>query len=137
VAQEIIDVLVTTKRHDILLLSRRDVSDTTRDSNISYQKTDYSSVEELEALLQGVEVVLSFISPYMDQEEAFIVQKNLIDASVKAGVKRFAPSEWASFVFSLRPYLLPASTNAKIQDRDSSTSPGIPTKLSRASISMT
>jgi saccharopine dehydrogenase-like NADP-dependent oxidoreductase len=108
VAQEIIDVLVTTKRHDILLLSRRDVSDTTRDSNISYQKTDYSSVEELEALLQGVEVVLSFISPYMDQEEAFIVQKNLIDASVKAGVKRFAPSEWASFVFSLRPYLLPA-----------------------------
>jgi saccharopine dehydrogenase-like NADP-dependent oxidoreductase len=108
VAQEIIDVLVSTKKHDILLLSRRNVPDAGRDSNISYQKTDYSSIEELEVILQGVEVVLSFIAPYMDQEEAFLVQKNLIDASVKAGVKRFAPSEWASYVFSLRPYLLPA-----------------------------
>jgi saccharopine dehydrogenase-like NADP-dependent oxidoreductase len=99
-------VLVANKKHGIVILTRRDVPDATRNSYISYQKTDYSSVEELKEILQGVEVVLSFIAPYMDQEEAFNAQKNLIDASVKADVKRFAPSEWASYVYTSLSLLL-------------------------------
>jgi hypothetical protein len=139
-------VLVAIKKYDILILSRRDVPDATHDSNISYHKTDYSSVEELEGILQGVKVVLSFIAPYMDQEDAFNVQKNIIDASLKAGVKRFAPSEWASYVsFLFLPMILPPSPFSFLLSvidsltcavRRSSTSPGIPTKRSHASTSM-
>jgi hypothetical protein len=47
-------------------------------------------------VLQGVHTVLSFISTHLDQEGTANIQKRLIDASVQAGVKRFAPSEWAS-----------------------------------------
>jgi hypothetical protein len=64
---------------------------------VSYAKTDYSSVTELTTLLIDAHTVLSFISVHKDQDAAFTVQKNLIDASVAAGVKRFAPSEWASY----------------------------------------
>ncbi|KAF1829889.1 NAD(P)-binding protein [Decorospora gaudefroyi] len=96
VAQEIIDVLVATERHQILILTRREVPTKTPETGIAWVKTTYSDVEKLVGILQDVEVVLSFISPYLDQEEATTVQKNLIDASIKAGVKRFAPSEWAS-----------------------------------------
>jgi hypothetical protein len=52
-------------------------------------------VDELAGHLQGVDVVLSFIAPH-DQQQGVSGQKNLIDAAVKAGVKRFAPSEWVS-----------------------------------------
>ena len=86
-------MLVATKKHEILIFSRRDVPDSTSGSGIRYLKTDYSSVSDLAFILQGVDVVLSFIAPFLDQEEAFNVQKNLVDASIQAGVKRFAPSE--------------------------------------------
>ena len=38
--------------------------------------------------------MLSFIPPFFDPENT--AHKNLIDASIEAGVKRFAPSEWAT-----------------------------------------
>lgn len=68
----------------------------TTSNDVKFVKTDYQDVKELSNILQGIHTVLSFISPHLDQEEAFNVQKNLIDASVAVGVKRFAPSEWAS-----------------------------------------
>jgi nucleoside-diphosphate-sugar epimerase len=104
-------------------LSRRDVTDATSSSGIKYLKTDYTSVSDLSSILQGVNVVLSFIAPFLDQEEAFNVQKNLIDASVQAGVKRFAPSEWGSASFEhlswytykalTRQYLLELNKNER------------------------
>jgi len=39
---------------------------------------------------------LSFVQLLADPEN--IAQKNLIDASIDAGVKRFAPSEWGRLV---------------------------------------
>jgi hypothetical protein len=63
---------------------------------LTWVKTGYGSVEELVKILQGAHTVLSFIAPYLDQEEAINTQKKLIDASVQAGVKRFAPSEWVT-----------------------------------------
>jgi hypothetical protein len=64
---------------------------------VKWAMTDYSSVGELTKILEGVHTVLSFLSaPPHNQQDAIDVQKRLIDASVKAGVKRFAPSEWAS-----------------------------------------
>jgi hypothetical protein len=96
-------VLAATKKHEILLLSRRDIPAATSGPGIKYLKTDYS-VSDLAPILRGVDVVLSFIAPFLDQEEAFNVQKNLIDASVQAGVKRFAPSEWGSTSFEHLPW---------------------------------
>jgi saccharopine dehydrogenase-like NADP-dependent oxidoreductase len=111
VAQEIIDGLVATRKHEILLFTRK-VSPQTRicttsnrqqdpppndpNSGVTWAKTDYLDVKQLTSLLAGIHTVFSFVAPYLDQEEAFNAQKNLIDASIQAGVKRFAPSEWAS-----------------------------------------
>jgi hypothetical protein len=55
-------------------------------------QVDYTDKEALAKALAGVETVLSFITVNSDHDSAS--QKNLIDASIKAGVKRFAPSEW-------------------------------------------
>ena len=41
--------------------------------------------------------MLSFVTTQDDP--ASTVQKNLIDAAVQAGVKRFAPSEWSTWAF--------------------------------------
>ncbi len=61
---------------------------------INVVKVDYNDKASLTELLQGVDTVLSFTLTSSDPEGT--VQKNLIDASVSAGVKRFAPSEWAT-----------------------------------------
>ncbi|KAF3044153.1 hypothetical protein E8E12_010451 [Didymella heteroderae] len=105
VAREIIEVLAATKKHDILVLSRKSrASDNRESGNVSYATTDYSSVVDLASLLRGCDTVLSFVAPYTDQSEAALAQKHLIDASIKAGVRRFAPSEWASARFDHLPW---------------------------------
>ncbi|KAF3003631.1 hypothetical protein E8E13_007669 [Curvularia kusanoi] len=68
---------------------------------VTYATTDYSSVSELTDLLRGCSVMLSFVTSHPD---AFQTQKNLIDASVAAGVRRIAPSEWASPRFDHTPW---------------------------------
>ncbi|KAL2825340.1 NAD(P)-binding protein [Aspergillus cavernicola] len=93
VAQEIIDVLVATGRHEILILSRKDIP-TESTPGITWIKANYEDTESLTQILQGVHTVLSFVSEQESQSSPF--QKNLIDAAIKAGVKRFAPSEWAT-----------------------------------------
>jgi hypothetical protein len=59
--------------------------------------TDYTDTEGLAVILNDVHTVLSFITTASDPDNQS--QKNLIDAAVRAGVKRFAPSEWASYVY--------------------------------------
>ncbi|KAF3384917.1 hypothetical protein F1880_001776 [Penicillium rolfsii] len=92
VGQEIIDVLVATKKHEILILSRKDAPAGETNEGITWAQTDYKHKEQLARILQGTHTLLSFVG----DEPAAPVQKNLIDAAVQAGVKRFAPSEWAS-----------------------------------------
>lgn len=47
-------------------------------------------------VLKGTHTLLSFV---IEQEDPTApVHKRLIDAAIKAGVKRFAPSEWSSYV---------------------------------------
>jgi len=57
-------------------------------------KVDYNDKSDLVKHLRGVQVVLSFVLTTTDPEGS--VQKVLIDACIEAGVKRFAPSEWAT-----------------------------------------
>lgn len=63
---------------------------------MAWVKVDYGDVEQLTQVLQGVDTVLCFIVVHMDENN--VSQKTLIDAAVRAGVRRFAPSEWVSYV---------------------------------------
>ncbi|TKA48805.1 hypothetical protein B0A49_12255, partial [Cryomyces minteri] len=94
VAQEIIDVLVAAKKHEILLLSRKDAPAGSATQGVTWVKANYEDPKQLAQILQGVHTVLSFIAT--QEDPASTVQKNLIDAAVQASVKRFAPSEWAT-----------------------------------------
>ncbi|KAE8394149.1 hypothetical protein BDV23DRAFT_147960 [Aspergillus alliaceus] len=94
VAREIIDALLAVKKHDILVLSRKEVPAGEAPQSITWVKADYEDPKQLVQALQGVHTVLSFVSTVDDP--ASTAQKSLIDAAVEAGVKRFAPSEWAT-----------------------------------------
>ncbi|EEU38228.1 uncharacterized protein NECHADRAFT_76991 [Fusarium vanettenii 77-13-4] len=94
VGLEIIDALVARNKHEIIILSRKDAPATQLASGVTWAKTSYEDVDQLAGVLQGVHTVLSFIANSQDPNAT--AQKKLIDASVKAGVKRFAPSEWAT-----------------------------------------
>ncbi|KAJ4160246.1 hypothetical protein NW754_003371 [Fusarium falciforme] len=94
VGQEIIDALVARNKHEIIILSRKDAPATELAPGVKWATTSYDDVDQLAGILQGVHTVLSFIANSQDPNAT--AQKKLIDASVKAGVKRFAPSEWAT-----------------------------------------
>ncbi|KAF4634203.1 hypothetical protein G7Y89_g3898 [Cudoniella acicularis] len=54
----------------------------------------YTNKAQLVELLRGVHAVLSFVVVASDPGN--VAQKNLIDASIEAGVKIFAPNEWST-----------------------------------------
>lgn len=76
---------------------------------MSWVVADYTDVGRLVDLLQGVDTVLSFI--VVAQDKGNQSQRNLIDACVKAGVRRFAPSDWAGFVIDIIFILTTLYTN--------------------------
>jgi hypothetical protein len=53
---------------------------------------DYDNKDELVEALRGIHTVFSFTQLLADPGNT--AQKNLIDAAIVAGVKRFAPSQW-------------------------------------------
>lgn len=60
---------------------------------ITWRVVDYNNQNDLVEALCGIHTVLSFVNqPMADLKNNS--QKNLIDASISAGVKRFAPSEY-------------------------------------------
>lgn len=91
-ATELLRVPIASGKHEITILTRKDSAASSSDGAVSYKKVDYTSVESLTEVLRGYEVCLSFLV-IMD-EAGFEAQKNLIDACVAAGVKKFAPTEW-------------------------------------------
>ncbi|KAH8747596.1 hypothetical protein F5883DRAFT_474278 [Diaporthe sp. PMI_573] len=102
VGQEILDALVARKKHEIVLLSRKDAPTAEHAPGVKWVKTTYNDVAHLAKLLDGAETVLSFIVDPSDPNST--AQKNLIDAAVRAGVKRFAPSEWTTASFEHMPW---------------------------------
>lgn len=60
---------------------------------VTWKKADYSDKKLLAGILGGIHTVLSFVGG--PQDPGSVIQKNLIDAAITAGVKRFAPSEWS------------------------------------------
>jgi hypothetical protein len=78
------------------------------DLGITQKKTTYEDQAQLVEVLQGVHTVLSFL--VTPEDPASIAQKNLIDAAIQAGVKRFAPSEWAWYASYLPAVFSPILT---------------------------
>ncbi|KAK6512592.1 hypothetical protein TWF481_001476 [Arthrobotrys musiformis] len=102
VAQEVLDALVATGKHEIIILSRKDVPSDALPQGVTQIKANYEDLEGLVQVLQGVHTVLCFITAQSDPGN--VSQKNLIDAAVKAGVKRYAPSEWATSSLDYLPW---------------------------------
>ncbi|PVI04216.1 NAD(P)-binding protein [Periconia macrospinosa] len=102
VAQEVLDVLAARKKHEIILISRNIIPTEKLAPGVTSVQTDYKNEEELVKTLQGVNTVLCFIVSQSDPGS--VSQKVLINAAVKAGVKRYAPSEWASSGFDHMPW---------------------------------
>ncbi|GAB1315617.1 2'-hydroxyisoflavone reductase [Madurella fahalii] len=94
VGREITDALLAAGKHEILLLSRKDGPVYETRPGVKWVKTNYDDPDQLAEVLRGIQTVLSFID--MASDKGTLAQKNLIDAAVCAGVKRFAPSEWAA-----------------------------------------
>ncbi|KAK2751973.1 hypothetical protein FQN55_008715 [Onygenales sp. PD_40] len=97
VAREVIDALLRSKtKHEITILSRQQPPSTNNNANenLTWRTVDYHDKSSLAAALRGTHTLLSFVQLLSDPGQ--IAQRNLIDASVQAGVKRFAPSEWGS-----------------------------------------
>ncbi|CAG9940309.1 unnamed protein product [Clonostachys rosea f. rosea IK726] len=95
-SKEILDSLVATGKHEIIGLVRKDPSTLPQYPGVTWVQTDFQDEAELVKSLSGVHTVLSFIAVHLDPGNES--QKRLIDASIKAGVNRFAPSEWSSGV---------------------------------------
>ncbi|KAJ0107300.1 hypothetical protein J7T55_015765 [Diaporthe amygdali] len=123
VAREIIDVLRASGKHEITILSRNKVrSEDAIVPGVNWQVVDYENKQNLVKALRGSHTLLSFVQLLSDPENQS--QKNLIDAAIDAGVKRFAPSEygsagtvnmpWWSGKEEIRKYLRKANENGKV-----------------------
>ncbi|KAK0631165.1 NmrA-like family-domain-containing protein [Bombardia bombarda] len=124
VAREVIDALVAASDNDdIIIFSQNDMhSQSNNPHGLSWRKVDYNDSNSLVQALRDIHTVLSFIQLLHDPENKS--QKNLIDAAILAGVKRFAPSEWGSRGAAAMPwwagkddikeYLKQVNTNKKV-----------------------
>ncbi|KAI1871879.1 hypothetical protein JX265_005865 [Neoarthrinium moseri] len=93
VSREVIDALMSSGKHDITILSRSaQKSDIAPE--ITWQVVDYNDKPNLIRALRGIHTLLSFVQILSDPDQES--QKNLIDAAIISGVKRFAPSEYGS-----------------------------------------
>ncbi|KAK6833485.1 NAD(P)-binding protein [Apiospora arundinis] len=94
VAREIIDALVASGKHEITILSRGNSAPQGLPPGTKWQTVDYQDKSSLVQDLQGIHTLLSFVQLLSDPNQES--QRNLIDAAILAGVKRFAPSEYGS-----------------------------------------
>ncbi|KAF2642291.1 NAD(P)-binding protein [Massarina eburnea CBS 473.64] len=90
VATEIMRAAIASQKHTVTIFTRKAPSTST--PGVNYKEVDYHDRSALTEALKGYDVCLSFFIVHQDTDN--IAQKNLIHASIAAGVRRFAPSEW-------------------------------------------
>ncbi|KAI1087331.1 NAD(P)-binding protein [Rostrohypoxylon terebratum] len=90
---------------EVTILTRKD-STHTFPSNVTVKPVDYTLQDSLVDALQGQEAVVAVLGA-----PALHVQVPLIEASVKAGVKRFILSEFGSNTFHPKTAALPGFAN--------------------------
>ncbi|KAF9693836.1 hypothetical protein EKO04_008424 [Ascochyta lentis] len=91
VATELLRAPIRSGKHEIVIFTRSGAP-LTPVPGVLYKKVDYNDLPSLTAALQGFDVCLSFLIVHLDIDN--IVQRNLIQACIAAGVPRFAPAEW-------------------------------------------
>lgn len=94
-AEEIVEAIKADSRHEVTILSRKESAQADIAHGLTWTKVNYEDKQQLTESLRGIDTVLSFILVHNDPGN--MSQKSLIDACVAAGVRRFAPSEWAFF----------------------------------------
>ncbi|KXJ85765.1 hypothetical protein Micbo1qcDRAFT_221592 [Microdochium bolleyi] len=98
IAREVIDVLVASQRHEIVILTRSTSPQPPFPPGVAVTVVNYDDPSSLQHVLAGTHTLLSFLQ--LLSEAGQIAQRNLIEAAVAARVKRIAPSEWASKTFT-------------------------------------
>jgi uncharacterized protein YbjT (DUF2867 family) len=90
-----VDELLAQGKHNVRVLSRKESPELTA-RGVDVRVVDYTQQSQVEDAVKGAHTVLCTI--YMTgtglNGPNFNAQSALIDASVKNGVKRFAPSEY-------------------------------------------
>ncbi|KAF9870063.1 hypothetical protein CkaCkLH20_12422 [Colletotrichum karsti] len=111
-AHDVIDAILAKGDHEILALSRQvsqavigswipcsalheNKRDAATDGRVVCKAVNYDDRNALTETLRGCDVVLCFFTG-ADPASATQREKVLIDAAINAGVRRFAPSEWAT-----------------------------------------
>ncbi|CEJ94759.1 hypothetical protein VHEMI10272 [[Torrubiella] hemipterigena] len=92
--REVLDTLVGTGKHEILVLGRGDSSNSGVLPGVIRIQTAFDNHTELVTLLDDVHTLLCFWSPAKDPGAE--AQKRLVNAAIDAGVRRFAPSSWST-----------------------------------------
>ncbi|EKM60079.1 uncharacterized protein PHACADRAFT_138514 [Phanerochaete carnosa HHB-10118-sp] len=91
----IVEGIIETGRHEVVVLSRRSSHPTLAKIGIRIIAVSYDDHAALAKALEGVHTVISTISGF--EESTFTKpQLALLNAAVEAGVKRFVPSEFAA-----------------------------------------
>ncbi|KAK7415362.1 hypothetical protein QQZ08_012372, partial [Neonectria magnoliae] len=85
----ILDGLVAASKFNITVVQRKE-SEAAFKTGVSVRKIDFSE-GDLEAALNGHDAVISALGA-----TAFREQKKIVDAAIRAGVKRFIPSEFSA-----------------------------------------
>ncbi|KAF5980755.1 hypothetical protein FCOIX_4659 [Fusarium coicis] len=94
IGREVVDEILARGSCEVVILSRRaQAADLPK--GVAWRQVDYNDKSALVDAVKGIDTVLSFLAMF-NQNEAFELHKKLIDAAIEAGVRRFAPSEWAS-----------------------------------------
>lgn len=88
-------------KYDVTVLTRVS-SNHTFPSSVKVAKVDYDSVDSLTEALRGHDACVCTITT-----TAISLQRNLIDAAIAAGIKRFIPSEFGSDTFNPKARQLP------------------------------
>lgn len=96
IGRHVVEAILATKKHSVRVLSRSSSNPQLAALGAEIVAVDYTSHTSIVGALEGVQTVISTVTAY-DPDDFVRIQVALIHASIAAGVKRFAPSE-----FSLR-----------------------------------
>ncbi|KAK1982814.1 hypothetical protein LZ30DRAFT_589720 [Colletotrichum cereale] len=76
---------------NVTVLGRSDSAKEELPTGVSFKVVDYASIDSLTPALQGQDVAVSTVS-----KGGLLTQSTVIDACIKAGVKRYIPSDWGT-----------------------------------------
>jgi uncharacterized protein YbjT (DUF2867 family) len=113
IGRHIVEGILATKKHTVVVLSRTSHNATIETLGAQVAAVDYADHASLVSSLRGVHTVISTI--WATDETLATSQLALLRAAVEAGVKRFAPSEFAVRALPDEPMTLyrPKSVVAK------------------------